>query len=145
MAESSLNKKPKTFNLTMSERCYRFKPDALMSHAPKQPGVYEFITFDENRKAKVLFVGLALPGKGETIFDALAAHMKGDLKPTTEELFNTAKDIYFDYIHQADISTPEDLKDIAGQLIVQQKPTLNPPGDIPTSGKYSDIKLVGLE
>ena len=30
------------FRIAMSDRCFRFKPDALPSHAPHKPGVYEF-------------------------------------------------------------------------------------------------------
>ena len=37
------------FRIAMSERCFRFKPDALPSHAPHKPGVYEFVTFDAQK------------------------------------------------------------------------------------------------
>jgi len=50
---------PRTFKVKMSERCFRFKPDALPSHAPPKPGVYEFVTFGADGAAKVLYVGLA--------------------------------------------------------------------------------------
>ena len=35
------------FRVMMSERCFRFKPDALPSHAPQKPGVYEFVKNDD--------------------------------------------------------------------------------------------------
>ena len=72
----------RTFKLKMSERCFRFKPDALLPHAPRKPGVYEFVTFDKDMKPEVLFVGLAVPGQGETIYEAIAAHIEhGKMTP----------------------------------------------------------------
>lgn len=130
----------KTFKLTMSERCFRFKPDALPNHAPHQPGVYEFVTFDAQMKPIVLYVGLALPPGPSTIFDALSGHMLGEVKPSSEELFKAAKDIYFDYVAAADITHPEDFKDIAGALQTQHKPRFNTE-PAPASGKYAAVKL----
>ena len=132
----------RTFRLTMSERCYRFKPDALGSHAPRKPGVYEFVAFNERMEPEVLYVGLALPGGLKTIFDALAAHMMGNVRPTAEDLFKAAKDVYFDYVLVADVDSPEDFKDIAGALMAKHKPRLNPPGaPLPSSGKYPKVEL----
>lgn len=128
----------RTFKIVMSERCYRFKPDALPSHAPRQPGVYEFVMFDPNVQPIVLYVGLALPG---TVYDALASHMMGRVRPSADDLFNVNKDIYFDYVAQADVSSPEDLKDIAGALIAKHKPRLNASLPVPSSGKYSEVAL----
>src|SRR5271157_4865404 len=99
----------RVFKITMSERCYRFKSDALESHAPHQPGVYEFVMFNEQMEPVVLFVGLAYPG---TIYDALTGHLLGDLRPSPKLLFETSKDIYFDFIASADIESPEEYKDI---------------------------------
>ncbi|MBI3297371.1 MAG: hypothetical protein HYZ75_04350 [Elusimicrobia bacterium] len=130
---------PRTFKLRMSERCFRFKPDALPSHAPRKPGVYEFVTFNEKAEPRVLFVGVALPGAGETIFDALAQHMMGDAKPGAAELFKAAKDVYFDYVVEWD-GDDEDLKDIAAAMAAKHKPELNtaPPAG---SGRYSTVTL----
>ncbi len=50
------------FRIAMSDRCFRFKPDSLPSHAPHKPGVYEFVTFDADKNPQVLFVGVALTG-----------------------------------------------------------------------------------
>ena len=129
----------------MSERCYRFKPDALPSHAPRLPGVYEFVTFDAAAKPEVLYVGLALPGGAGTVYDALAAHMMGNARPTTEDLFKTAKDVYFDYVREADIESEEELKDIAGALILKHKPRLNGAGAPPSSGRHAAVELVELD
>jgi len=127
----------RTFKVLMSERCFRFKPDALPSHAPQKPGVYEFVTFDEQRNAQVLFVGLALKG---TVYDALGEHMAGKASPTAAELFAAAKDIYFDYVAQADIDSVEDLKDIAGALIGRHRPRFNT-GEAPASGRYGSVAV----
>lgn len=127
----------RVFKVSMSERCYRFKPDALPNHAPKQPGVYEFVIFDQKMNPIVLYVGLALPG---TVYEALAAHLMGNLRPTSDELFRISKDVYFDFVRSADIESSEDLKDIAAALIAKHKPRLNQ-SPAAFSGKYSSVKL----
>ena len=127
----------KTFKVMMSERCFRFKPDALPSHAPQKPGVYEFVTFDESRSAQVLFVGLALD---KTVYDCLSAHLMGNQEPTAAQLFGVSKDIYFDYVADADIEAIDDLKDIAGSFIAKHKPKFNT-GPAPSSGKYSSVSV----
>lgn len=127
----------KTFKITMSERCFRFKPDALPNHAPKQSGVYEFVMFDQKMNPIVLYVGLALPG---TVYEHLAAHLMGNMRPTGDDLFRIAKDVYFDYVQTADIDSPEDFRDIAAALIAKNKPRLNQ-APAAFSGKYSSVKL----
>jgi hypothetical protein len=110
----------KKFRIAMSERCFRFKPDALPSHAPHKPGVYEFVTFDANKNPHVLFVGLAMPGR--------------------KELFGVSPDIYFDYVASADIADIDELKDIAGNFITKHKPKFNT-GPVPTSGKHAAVEV----
>jgi hypothetical protein len=127
----------RVFKVTMSERCFRFKPDALPSHAPPKPGVYEFVTFDEARNAKVLYVGLALE---KSVFDCLFEHLTNKRAPTAEQLFGAAKDVYFDYVADADIEDLSDLKDIAGALVTRHKPQFNE-GAAPSSGKYSAVSV----
>lgn len=125
------------FRVAMSERCFRFKPDALPSHAPHKPGVYEFVTFDEQRNPQVLFVGVALTG---SVYEALAAHMDNKASPTAQELFAAAKDVYFDYVASADIQEIDELKDIAGAFIAKHKPRFNA-GPAPSSGKHSSVEV----
>ena len=124
------------FKVVMSERCFRFKPAALGDHAPPHPGVYEFVTFDEQRQPKVLYVGTAL----ESIRDSLSAHMTGKAHPNWDELFAAAKDVYFDYVASSDIDSTDDLKDIAGFLVTKNKPQFNT-GSAPSSGKYSSVEV----
>ena len=123
--------------VAMSERCYRFKPAALPDHAPRKPGVYEFVTFDAQKNPQVLFVGLALPG---TIQDALAAHMDGKAEPTATQLFAVSPDIYFDFVASADIAEIDELKDIAGAFIAKNKPKFNT-GPAPASGKHAAVEI----
>ncbi|MBI4386447.1 MAG: hypothetical protein HY551_03620 [Elusimicrobia bacterium] len=128
----------RTFRIAMSERCYRFKPDALVPHAPQKPGVYEFVMFDAQLQPIVLFVGLAYP---KTLFEALSDHLMGRLRPSAEELFKISKDIYFDYVASADVSSDEEYKDIAGALIAKHQPRLNPAGQAISSGRYGTVAL----
>jgi hypothetical protein len=126
----------RTFKLLMSEKCFRFKPDALPSHAPQKPGVYEFVTFDSGGNPTVLYVGIAL---NRSVSLALGEHMMGQARPTAVELFGVSKDIYFDYVAEANIESLEDFKDIAGVLIAKHKPRFN--SEIPTSGKYASVEI----
>ena len=126
----------KTYKVVMSERCYRFKPDAIPGHAPRAPGVYEFVTFDAQRRPVVLFVGLA----GSSIVESLEDHWLGKGKPTREELFAAAPDVYFDFVASSDAAGPDDLKDIAGALQSRHKPKLNT-APAPGSGRYSAVKV----
>ena len=105
----------------MSDRCFRFKPDAIPGHAPAAPGVYEFVTFDEQKQAKVLYVGLATT----TVQGYLVEHMMGTRKPTADELFAKTKDVYFDYVAKASSKSPEDFKGIAAALMEKHKPPFN--------------------
>ncbi|MEQ1920804.1 MAG: hypothetical protein ABL955_16560, partial [Elusimicrobiota bacterium] len=98
------------FRIAMSDRCFRFKPDALPNHAPHKPGVYEFVTFDAEKNPQVLFVGVALTG---SVYEALAAHMDNTASPTAKELFAAAPDIYFDYVASADIQEVDELKAVS--------------------------------
>ena len=132
----------RTFKIRMSERCFRFKPDALGSHAPAKPGVYEFVTFDAAGKATVLYVGLALAPSN--VHDALAKHMTGQAEPTSAQLFGAAKDVYFDYVADADIESLDDLKDIAGAFIAKHKPRFNGAA-APSSGKYAAVSVEEID
>lgn len=123
--------------IQMSERCFRFKPDAIGGHAPAAPGVYEFVTFDANQAAKVVYVGLA----EASIQESLQAHLEGRAEPAGRRLLSAYPNIYFDYVARASVGGPEGLKDVAEALIVKHKPELNL--DPPASAKV-ELKEVEL-
>ena len=124
------------FRIAMSERCFRFKPDALGNHAPQKPSVYEFVTFDAARNPKVLFVGIA----ERSVQESLQAHLDGAAAPTAAELFAAAPDVYFDYVESADIADISELKDIAGSFIAKHSPRFNL-GAVPSSGKHQAVEV----
>jgi hypothetical protein len=128
----------RTFRVAMSERCYRFKADALPSHAPHKPGVYEFVTFDAQRNPQVLFVGVALD---TTVYQALDDHWNDKAEPGRTKLFAATPDVYFDYVAAADISEADELKDIAGALVAKHKPRFNE-GPAPASGRHEAVEVV---
>ena len=128
----------KTVRVRMSERCFRFKPEALPNHAPPVPGVYEFVTFDDARQAKVVYVGLAL---GETILQCLTEHLEGRREPTAQKLLSRYPNMYFDYIAQATLASPEEWRDVAEALLVKHRPELN--GPPPTQAKV-ELKEVEI-
>lgn len=125
------------FRIAMSERCYRFKADALPSHAPHKPGVYEFVTFDAQKNPQVLFVGVALD---KSVYQALDDHWNDKAQPGRTALFGAAPDIYFDYVAAADINDADELKDIAGVFIAKNKPKFNT-GPVPSSGKHASVEV----
>lgn len=133
----------RTYRIAMSDRCFRFKPDALQNHAPARPGVYEFVTFDaKGTEGKVVFVGIA-----ETSIQAsLAAHLEGTAGPKAADLFKKYPDaVYFDYIQGSDAKTLDDLKDVAGILIGKHRPEFNDLNAIPTSGRFQHMDLQEVE
>jgi len=126
----------------MSERCFRFKPEGLEAHAPPRPGVYEFVAFDEKGEGMVVFVGIA----EASVLEALTEHLQGRREPTAQALFARYPNaVYFDYVKGSDGKTPEDLKDIAGALILKNRPELNDLACVPTSGRYSHVDLQEVE
>lgn len=127
--------KKRVFKIDMSERCFRFKPDALDNHAPRGPGVYEFVIFDPQLQPIVLFVAAT-----ESIYSSLAKHLMGNIKPSSDELFKISRDVYFDYVASSDAKSVDDFKDIAGALIRRHNPRLNA-GAVPSSGRYEAVEL----
>src|SRR3954466_439752 len=99
----------KHFELWMSERSYRYKEEALYSHAPQTPGIYQLVTFDEQQNGTILYLGLTLD---KSIFDALYEHWRGQRQPTVQDLLAKYPNLYFGYVAQADVQTPEDWKDL---------------------------------
>jgi hypothetical protein len=111
----------KTIKIKMSDRCFRFKPDAIPGHAPDLPGVYEFVTFDEKQTAKVVFVGWA----ESSIQRNLAEHYQGSREPAGPKLLSAYPNMYFDYIAKASVKDAAEWKDVADALKLQHKPELN--------------------
>ncbi len=125
------------FRIAMSERCYRFKADALSSHAPREPGVYEFVAFDARMNPRVLFVGVASDrGVRRTLDD----HWNDRAAPGRTALFRAASDVYFDYVAVTDAADADELKDIAGALIAKHKPEFNS-GPLPSSGRHAAVEV----
>src|SRR3954471_1643751 len=126
--------KSRTFRIAMSERCFRFKPEALTNHAPPRPGVYEFVTFNEKGEGKTVFVGIA----ETSIQAALDEHLTDKRLPHAKTIFAKYPNaVYFDYVAGSDGKEPADLKDIAGILIQRAKPEFNDLNAIPSSGRFS--------
>ncbi|MBI5243759.1 MAG: hypothetical protein HY922_08770 [Elusimicrobia bacterium] len=130
---------PRMFHIKRSERCYRLKPEALRAHAPRRPGVYELLSCDAKGGPEVLYVGLALP---QTIYERLAAHLMGNVRPTADELRQSHPNVYFDFIAEADIESQEELRDIAGALMIRHNPRHNLLQNPPSSGKHHRVDVM---
>ncbi len=126
----------KNFEVWMAERSFRYKEEALYSHAPKEPGIYQLVTFDENQNGTIVFMGLTLD---KTIFDALYEHWRGDREPKVTDLFAKHPNLYFGYVAQADAQTPEDWKDLFYAMVKTEKPTSPSLDSIQPSGRYSEV------
>jgi hypothetical protein len=129
----------KTYHITNSEKCFRFKADAFCNHAPKNKGIYELVTFDQNDNPTVLFVGAAFE-KG--ILESLEAHAAGALKPSSDEIFAAYPNLYFDYLAQMDAKSQEDAQDIYWWLVQKHKPRYNDIAAVKNSGRYQQIDVV---
>src|ERR1700747_2698845 len=104
----------KHFDVWMAERSYRFKEEALYSHAPQAPGIYQLVTFDEQQNGTILYIGLALE---KSIFGTLCEHWAGDRQPAVQELLAKYPNLYFGYVAQADVKDADDLKDLYWAMV----------------------------
>lgn len=121
-----------------SDRCFRLRAEDL-AQAPRRPGVYEFLAYDRQGQPEVLYVGLAL---GRTLYDVLADHLMGNLRPSLPELRRSGE-VWYDYLEVADGSA-DDLKDAAGELMIRHNPRHNLSQNPPSSGRYRKITLMEL-
>ncbi len=126
----------KTFRYCMSPRCFRYKEDAILAHAPQTAGVFEFVTFDEQNQAQILYVGLA----EKSIAQDLAEHLKGVRSPMVADLLQRHPNLYFDCVEWSDAQSGEDLKDIAAALYGMHKPSYNLE-PLSGTGRYQAVKL----
>lgn len=132
----------RTFRIAMSDRCYRFKPEALGNHAPPRPGVYELVAFDAKGEGKVVYVGIA----EVSIQAALEDHLNDRRSPGAKTLFGKyPNQVYFDYVAGSDGKALEDYKDIAGILINRAKPEFNDLNAVPNSGRFAHIDVQEVE
>ncbi len=125
----------KHFDVWMAERSYRYKEEALYSHAPQKPGIYQLVTFDEQQNGVILFIGLA----EKSIFDSLYQHWRGELPPSVQELLSKYANLYFGYVAEADVKSAEDLQDLYYAMVQAEKPTLVDPAQVKPSGRYSEV------
>ena len=128
----------KEFGIWQSERSFRFKEEAIHNHAPKTPGMYELVTFDDQQNPKVVYAGWA---KDRSIFDALFDHWNGDQKPTVQDLLAKNPNLYFSYIVDSDAKTPEDLQDLFYGIVQADKPELVDAATVKPTGRYTDIAI----
>ena len=124
----------------MSPNCYRYKEEAVASHAPSRPGVFEFVTFDPSGEGKGLYVGLA----AESMAEDLAAHLTGKKQPSVQQLLGLYPNLHFDYVEWSDAKDEEDLKDIAAAFYEEHKPPHNLEPLRPT-GRYKKAILKEIE
>src|SRR5438270_3246554 len=95
----------KHFDIWTSERSYRYKEEALYSHAPQTPGIYQIAAFDEQQQGTVLHMGLTLD---KSIYDALFEHWRGERQPNVQELLTRYPKVYFGFVVQANAENDED-------------------------------------
>lgn len=128
----------KEFGIWQSPKSYRYKEEAILNHAPQQPGIYELVTFDEQQNAKVLYAGWVTD---RSIYDALFEHWNGDREPKAQELLARYPNLYFSFILDADAQSPDDWKDIYWALGQSDKPALQDWKAFANSGRYSEVTL----
>jgi len=128
------------FHVRNTEKCFRFKPEAIENHAPPIKGIYELVTFDESQKPEIIFIGAAFE---KTINDHLTGHLNGTTTPSANELLATHPNLYFDYLTELKgAKTPEDAQDIYWWLIQKNKPKYNDIPNIKNSGRPGKITVI---
>ncbi|MBI4064234.1 MAG: hypothetical protein HY401_08045 [Elusimicrobia bacterium] len=131
----------KSFRIIEADRCFRMKPEALPNHAPAIPGIYEFVTFDDQQNAKVLFVAWSGP---LSIANCLEEHLSGRRQPAVAELLKTHGNLYFDFVLLQGKPPQEDWQDVLWALAQQHKPPYNDPNAIAHSNRFSTIELTPI-
>jgi hypothetical protein len=126
------------FGIWQSERSYRFKEEAIHNHAPENPGIYELVTFDDKQDAKVVYADWV---QNKTIFESLFEHLKGEKKPTVQELLAKYQNLYFSFIVDSDASTPEDMQDLFYAIVQSDKPELVDAAAVKPTGRYAKITV----
>jgi hypothetical protein len=136
--ETETSKPIRTFEIWPSERCFRFKEEAMHNHAPQQSGIYELVTFDEAQKASVVYAGLTTD---KTIFTMLYEHWDGKREPAVQDLLKKYPNLYFSYVVESDAKSPEDMQDLFWGIVQEDKPELLDYANLQHSGRFSDIKV----
>lgn len=127
----------KTYKIFNSEKCYRFKPDALPAHAPNILGIYELVTFDQNQNAQVIYIGLA----HQSIALHLDEHLRGAREPKVADLLQKFPNLYFDLVFCREAQSPQDWQDIYWALLRKYQPPYNDSKQTTHSNRYSSIQL----
>jgi hypothetical protein len=129
----------RTYHIKTTDRCFRFKPDAFCAHAPTNRGIYELVTFDENKNPVILYVGAAFE-KG--ILECLEAHAAGTLDPSATTLFAKYPNLYFDYLTEMDAKTKEEAQDVWWWLVQKHRPPYNNLEETKHSSRYHAINVI---
>ena len=136
----STDTQDRTFIVRNSEKCFRFKDEAIINHAPPHKGIYELVTFDENQKPEVLYVGAAFD---KNINECLEGHANGSLEPKASDLLEKHPNLYFDFLTQmTHAKTVDDAQDVHWWLVQKYKPKYNDVNNIQNSGRAGAIKAV---
>jgi hypothetical protein len=128
----------RSYHIRNSEKCYRFKPEAIVNHAPHNKGIYELVTFDDNQNPTVLYVGAAFE---KTMNECLEGHLNGTLQPIAHDLFGRYPNLYFDFIAEMNAKSLDDAKDIYWWLVNKYKPEYNDLAATSHSGRDGEITV----
>lgn len=128
----------KHFEIWTAERSYRYKEEALYSHAPQRPGIYQLVTFDTQGQGKTVYMALT---QDKSIFEALYEHWRGERRPTVQDLLARYPNLYFSFVVDSNAQGPEDLQDLFWALVQEEKPELLPPDAAKPTGRYAEITV----
>lgn len=126
----------KQFEIWSSERSYRFKEEAIHSHAPQAPGIYELVTFDKNQNGSVVFMGLTLD---KPLFAVLYEHWRGERQPAVRDLLAKYPNLYFSFVAESSAQGDDDWKDLFWAMCQAEKPLLMDLSQVQPTGRYEAI------
>ena len=138
----SENTTERLFRIRHSEKCFRFKPEAFLNHAPEHPGIYELVTFDAANNPTVLYIGAAFD---RSIRDCLEGHADGTLPPTADDLLRSHPNLYFDYLEETGARTLDDARDLHWWLVQKHKPAYNNVAETTSSNRSGSIRVEEID
>lgn len=130
------------YKIKNTEKCFRFKQEALDNHAPPYKGIYELVTFDANQNPQVLYIGAAFE---KTINQSLQGHLMGTLEPAADKLLQNYPNLYFDFIAEMNAKSQDDAQDIYWWLVQKHKPPFNDVAGTQPSQRPGTVQVTELD
>jgi len=146
MQTEMTGKPSRTYRIRWSEKIYRFHENGISNHGPRAGAVFEIVLYPPGAEdGEVVYVG-RVPQGGDCsmVLNAIRTGSGGASPAALKGIAENLANAYFDYVASGDLSSDQDLADLAQALVAQKKPRFNQPEDHPASGRWSEVKIEEL-